>query len=281
MGSAKEGEATLLRQLHGAPAESVYKATEGGCGLLSIDRPWVRHEGWLLKEAGLASSWHPRYFAVSGDMLEYFKEEAIRVSAPRPDEGLGIELDHSLVVTTIVRGGASQKALAVGDILIGLNGTPLSTRASFMPALAAVLSNPAGPGLATLTLNILRPRTKIPLQVPSPRTRRPTAAARPHAIPMRGARNAGFKPSPVLPSQGASVAIGGPRKLGGCTFVLEPGTSTAPPESGGVRRRYNLVCDSERAAHGWVASIKEAIAAAAMGRINHAISQALQLQTRA
>ena len=29
----------------------------------------------------MAGSWHPRYFAVRGDVLEYFKEEAAKIHA--------------------------------------------------------------------------------------------------------------------------------------------------------------------------------------------------------
>ena len=43
-------------------------------------RPWVRHEGWLLKESGgPMSSYQPRYFVVAGGKLEYYKEEAPKV----------------------------------------------------------------------------------------------------------------------------------------------------------------------------------------------------------
>ena len=96
----------LFTKLLLGPAEALYKTTEGGSGVLTVDRPWVRHEGWLLKEAGMAGSWHPRYFAVRGDVLEYFKEETAKLSV-KGDERLGLSLDHSNVVMGVERGSIS------------------------------------------------------------------------------------------------------------------------------------------------------------------------------
>eukprot|EP00967_Tisochrysis_lutea_P118513 scaffold192564_cov35-Tisochrysis_lutea.AAC.2 len=50
-----------------------------GRGVLSTVRPWVRREGWLLKEGGIANSYHLRYFAVAADFMLYFKEESLKL----------------------------------------------------------------------------------------------------------------------------------------------------------------------------------------------------------
>ena len=82
-----------------------------------------------------------------------------------------------------------------------------------------------------------------------------------------------LRPKGRIALQGASVALAGPRKhSGGHLLSVNVSDSTAR------RSRYNLVCSDERICAGWVASIKEAIAASAMEEINTALSQALQLQ---
>jgi S1-C subfamily serine protease len=79
-----------------------------------------------MKEAGMAGSWHPRYFAVRGDVLEYFKEETAKASI-KGDERLGISLDHSNVVMGVERGSISARGMAEGDLVIGLNGQPVGS----------------------------------------------------------------------------------------------------------------------------------------------------------
>ena len=76
------------------PAEALHRATESGSGMLATGRPWVRQEGWLLKESsGLGGGWQLRYFVVAGDRLEYFKEEVTKLSL-RPGERLGVDGDQ-------------------------------------------------------------------------------------------------------------------------------------------------------------------------------------------
>ena len=47
------------------------RATEAGSGVLSVGRPWVRHEGWLLKESG-------------GPMSSYQPTLTLTLSLPYP-----------------------------------------------------------------------------------------------------------------------------------------------------------------------------------------------------
>ena len=47
------------------------RATEAGSGVLSVGRPWVRHEGWLLKESG-------------GPMSSYQPTLTLTLSLPLP-----------------------------------------------------------------------------------------------------------------------------------------------------------------------------------------------------
>ena len=214
------------------PAEALHRATESGSGMLATGRPWVRQEGWLLKESsGLGGGWQLRYFVVAGDRLEYFTEEVTKLSL-RPGERLGVDVDKGNLVSRAAPGGAaaSQRALAENDVVIGLNGESL-VRTPFSAALDAQRRA----GAANLAFTILRPKGKIMLH-------------------------------------GGAVGAGGARKQGGHTFTVTVSEGTAR------RTRYVLVCGGERACAGWVASIKEAIAAAAMTPINAAISQALEMQ---
>ena len=109
------------------PAEALHRATESGSGMLATGRPWVRQEGWLLKESsGLGGGWQLRYFVVAGDRLEYFKEEVTKLSL-RPGERLGVDVNKGNLVSRAAPGGAaaSQRALAENDVVIGLNGESL------------------------------------------------------------------------------------------------------------------------------------------------------------
>lgn len=140
------------------PSAALLRATAAGCGVLSVGRSWVRYEGWVLKEARLGSGWHVRYLVISGDRLEYFKEEKAKVElkqAASPEgagcAAAGCELDHSNVVTS-----TQQKALQEGDVVIGVNGEPI-VHARAADALAACSG-----GVATLT--VLRPKGRISMQ---------------------------------------------------------------------------------------------------------------------
>ena len=120
------------------PAEALPRATERGSGMLATGRPWVRQEGWLLKESsGLGGGWQLRYFVVAGDRLEYFKEEVTKLSL-RPGERLGVDVDKGNLVSRAAPGGAaaSQRALAENDVVIGHNGESL-VRTPFSAALDA------------------------------------------------------------------------------------------------------------------------------------------------
>ena len=68
--------------------------------LTRTGRPWVRYEGWLLKESGVGplSSYRPRYFVVAGGKLEYYKEEAAKVTRTL-DLTLALTLTLSLTLT--------------------------------------------------------------------------------------------------------------------------------------------------------------------------------------
>jgi len=220
------------------PALAVQRATESGCGVLSVGRSWVQFEGWVLKEAGLAGGWHLRYFVVSGDRLEYFKEEKVKLQELPTGEppaaalaAVGIELDHTNVVSAVTspqKGGG----LTEGDVIIGVNGEAVLGR-RVTDALAVKHGSAASSG--TVTLTVLRPKGRIALL-------------------------------------GATVAAAGHRKQGGHVLTISVNDSSSR------RSRYNLVCAEERLCAGWVASIKEAVAAAQMEEIKTALSQALQLQ---
>lgn len=213
-----------------APAAAVQRATEAGTGVLAVGRPWVQFEGWVLKESGaLTGGWHLRYFVVSGDRLEYFKEEKLKLEV-KPGESastllaaLSLELDQTNVVC-IANSGAippKERQLHEGDVIIGVNGEPCVGRAAG-DSLSEALS--AGP----VTCAVLRPKGRIALH-------------------------------------GAAVVPGGPRKGGGHIFTL------SVSESSSRRSKYNLVCADERLCAGWIASIKEAIAASAMEEIKTAV----------
>lgn len=221
-----------------APGEALHRASEFGCGVLSVGRAWVRYEGWLMKEAGLAGGWHMRYFFVNGSRLEYFKEETAKVNLGSAD-ALGCTVDHSNVVTAFDKGGGSsnqkdkvERALQEGDVVIGLNGEAV-VHDKLHDAVSRARA--AAGASSTLTLTFLRPKGKIALA-------------------------------------GASVSIGGGRKQGGYTLHV------SNQDAGSRRSRHTLVCVDERSCFGWVAAIREAIAAAAMENIKTTISQALQLQ---
>ena len=168
----------------------------------------------------MAGGWHPRFFVVSGDRLEYFKEEKVRID-PKPGETAssllsGFELDHTNVLSALNQ-PPPKHLLNEGDVIIGVNGESVVNR-RVDQALAA-----APPGAVNFTL--LRPKGRVALH-------------------------------------GASVAPGGPRKHGG-GHVLTVNVS----DSSSRRSRYNLVCADEKICAGWIASIKEAIAASGMEEI--------------
>ena len=214
-----------------APAAAVQRTTEAGHGCLSVGRPWVQFEGWMLKESGaLTGGWHLRYFVVSGDRLEYFKEEKLKIDVKPGDRGalasLGFELDQTNVVC--VAGAASVanpkgSTLHEGDVIIGVNGEPCVGTPARGAVEAAAANSP-------ITLTVLRPKGQIALH-------------------------------------GAAVVPAGPRKGGGHILTV------SVPKS-----KSNLVCADERLCAGWIASIKEAIAASAMEEIKAALSQALSLR---
>ena len=120
--------------------------------MLATGRPWVRQEGWLLKESsGLGGGWQLRYFVVAGDRLEYFKEEVTKLSL-RPGERLGVDVDKGNLVSRAAPGGAaaSQRALAEneGKILAELlasAGSPADIGGYYKPddAKAEIIMRPS------------------------------------------------------------------------------------------------------------------------------------------
>ena len=215
-----------------AVAEAVHRATESGCGVLSVGRPWVLYEGWVLKEAGLTGGWHLRYFVVSGERLEYFKEERVRHD-PAPGEpalsvltATGCSLDRTNVVTapaTLHKGVGLQE----GDVVVGINNEPVIGR--------LVCDVLASMPTTSVVFTVLRPKDRISLL-------------------------------------GASVAASGPRKQGGHLLTVSTNDSSSR------RSRYSLVCAEERLCAGWIAAIKEGIAASAMEEIKSGLSQAMAMQ---
>lgn len=87
--------------------------------LTRTGRPWVRYEGWLLKESGVGplSSYRSRYFVVAGGKLEYYTEVAAKVSLKNAEgQSLGLTLQHANIVTKVDAGLAlQQKALFAGS----------------------------------------------------------------------------------------------------------------------------------------------------------------------
>ena len=54
------------------------------------------------------SSYQPRYFVVAGGRLEYYKEEAPKVSLKNAEgQSLGVTLQHSNIVTKVDAGLAN------------------------------------------------------------------------------------------------------------------------------------------------------------------------------
>lgn len=165
-------------------ATAVANATESGRGVLAVGRPWVQFEGWVLKESGaLTGGWHVRYFVVTGDRLEYFKEEKIKLEL-KPGESaimlldaLGLELDSTnvLCAASTTNSAPKERSLCEGDVIVGVNDVPCVGK-SAGEALAAVTVGP-------LSCVVLRPKGRIALQ-------------------------------------GASVAPAGPRKGGGHMLTL-------------------------------------------------------------
>ena len=144
------------------PALAVYRATDSGCGVLSIGRPWVQYEGWVLKEGGLAGGWHLRYFVVSGDRIEYFREERVKLDLP-PDTSasaamaaVGVELDRSNIVSAAPK-DSSKGIFQQGDVVIGMNGEPA------LGGHASDMLSESSTGASTITLTVLRPRGRINL----------------------------------------------------------------------------------------------------------------------
>ena len=141
------------------PSLAVQRATESGCGVLSVGRSWVQFEGWVLKEAGMAGGWHLRYFVVSGDRLEYFKEEKVKLhdAGESPAAALmvaGIEVDHTNVVSA-VQSPQKVGGIQEGDVVIGVNGEPVLDR--------RVSDAVAGASSGAVTLTVLRPKGRIAL----------------------------------------------------------------------------------------------------------------------
>jgi hypothetical protein len=211
------------------PAAAAQRATEAGHGVLAVGRPWVQFEGWVLKESGaLTGGWHLRYFVVSGDRLEYFREEKVKLE-PKPGESAStflasLSLDQTNVVC-IANSNASpppkERQLQEGDVIIGINGEPCVGRPAGETLAEALSSGPA-------TCVVLRPKGRIALH-------------------------------------GATAVSGGPRKGGGHMLTVSVNDSSSR------RSKYNLVCADERLCAGWIASIKEAIAASAMEEIKTAV----------
>lgn len=232
------------------PSLAVQRATEGGrempdssaavgCGVLAAGRMWVQFEGWLLKEGHFAGGWHPRFFCVSGDRLEYFEEKRLRLelrAGDAPDALLsatGLAFDQTNVVCAApgaVGQSKDRSQLHEGDVVIGINNEPVVNLSAHDVLCGSV------PKAGAIAFTILRPKGRIALH-------------------------------------GASVAPAGPRKHGGGHML-----TVSISDSSSRRSRYNLVCSDERLCLGWVASIKEAIAASAMEDIKTALSEALQLQ---
>lgn len=214
-----------------APALAVLRATESGCGLLTVGRYWVLREGFVATE-GDGGGWHLRYFVVSGHQLEYFKEETVALDATELT-AMSIEFDQTNVITSIGGTVPPNTGLAAGDVVIGINGaSTLSRRARDI--LASTPSN-------TLRFTILRPKGHVALQ-------------------------------------GASVAATGPRKHGGGVTVTVSDVKVSETTTA-RRSKYTLVVMDERACAGWIASIKEAIAAAATGEIKNGVrGQSLALR---
>lgn len=74
-----------------------------------------------------------------------------------------------------------------------------------------------------------------------------------------------LRPKGRIALHGASVVPAGPRKGGGHMLTLSVSDSSSR------RSKYQLVCPDERSCAGWIASIKEAIAACAMEEIKSAV----------
>lgn len=137
-----------------APALAVLRATESGCGVLFTGRSWVLREGWVLEEGG-SGGFQMRYFVVSGDRLEYFKEEKVKLEAAEY-AGLGIEFDRTNVVIGAGAAAAPHKGLCEGDVVIGVNGEPVLSRR----VRDAVGTKRPG---ETLVFTVLRPKGHVAL----------------------------------------------------------------------------------------------------------------------
>ena len=161
--------------------EVLRRATEAGSGVLSIGRPWVRHEGWLLKEGGLTSSFQARFFVVVGGKLEYYKEEAAKLNMKNVgDTPLGVVVGNSNVISKVEQVGLAQqqKSLLEGDVVISLNGETV-VHQPLQPA----VEKARRAGAPSLTFAVLRPKGKVNLA-------------------------------------GANVVLGGARKAGGHLFTV-------------------------------------------------------------
>ncbi len=209
---------------------------------LTRNRPWIRHEGWLLKETRRAIHiTHPRYFAVDQTTMHYFKEENIKLSCPphaaSAMQKLGFELDDSGVVVRLQPGGlaAQQKALVEGDVIIGFNGQPAAPAQIY--AMYAAMHAEAGGAALTLIFTLLRPKAKLALG-------------------------------------GATVAPCGVRKHGGFSFTVAPFDAGS---SNSKALKYSLVAPGEKACGVWLAALHEAAAAAAMGSIKQSIAEGVDI----
>jgi len=185
MATAEEGRSSFLQLSH--TAEALHRASEDGHGVLSEGRQWIRREGWLLKEAGVVGTWHPRYFAIAKeegrDTLQYYKEETVKLMC-KPQQPLGLELDARNVVTI----ASGQKSLLEGDLVIGLNGEPIIGQA-LLPLVESVRAE-AGSSTTTVSLTVLRRKATVNLK-------------------------------------GSSVTAGGSRKQGGHFFTVSPASDSA------------------------------------------------------
>ena len=121
-------------------------------------RPGILKIGWLRKEgASTLSRWIPswRFFILTNQgRLEYYEQLSLRQALH--SGGAAADLNDWNLVVFVGIGGQAKQALAVGDVIVAVDGTALGTR-----SLANVLADRALGRTSTLT--ILRPKGSVPI----------------------------------------------------------------------------------------------------------------------